>query len=144
MEVRFKGVRFKLITKVFLSLDINFKERTGQKTGLDWAKESWDNARVQINSALIVFTPCFNKSLCYFMITVNNFFDILKYFDFLNFHWYNSYLVFNFVTTFYIRKIKDEHRIFQTRNKEVGFSSQQHIQLLRCRYPTNFIALRPN
>ena len=131
MEVLNKGVRFKLVTRIFLPLDINFKERTRRKTVLDWGKESWDNARVQINSALIVFTPCFNKFLCYFTIAVNIFFDILKYFDFLNFHWCTSYLVFNFVTTFYIRKIKDEHRIFQTRNKEVGFSSQQHIQLLR-------------
>ena len=36
-----------------------------RKVGLNWTKESWDNAHVWINSALIVFTPCFNfESFC--------------------------------------------------------------------------------
>ena len=30
----------------------------------EWTKGSWDNARVQTNSALIVFTPCFNIVIC--------------------------------------------------------------------------------
>ena len=44
---------------------------------------------------------------------------------------------------FYIRKIKDEKRTMsQATNREDGFSSQQHFQLLWCLMPTNFIALR--
>ena len=40
-----------------------------------------------------------------------------------------QFLDFNFATTFYIRKIKDEHRIMsQVTNKEIGFSYQQHFQ----------------
>ena len=36
-----------------------------------------------------------------------------------------KFLDFNFETTFYIRKIKDERRIMpQATNKEVSFSSQ--------------------
>ena len=56
--------------------------------GLNCTKEIWDNARVQINSALIVFMPCFNiTSFCVIIrsIIIKNFFDILKLFDFLNF-----------------------------------------------------------
>ena len=42
-----------------------------------------------------------------------------------------QFLDLNFVTTFYIRKIKDEHKIMsQATNEEVRFSSQQHFQLL--------------
>ena len=34
---------------------------------------------------------------------------------------------------FYIRKIKDDHRVMsQATNKEVGFSSQQYFQLPQC------------
>ena len=54
-------------------------------------------------------------------------------------HWWKKFiqkekfLDFNFVTTFYIRKIKDEHRIMsQVTNKEAGFSSRQNFQLLQC------------
>ena len=55
------------------------------------------------------------------------FFDILKFYDFLNFYLrlVMYFLDFNFVTMFYIRKIKDGHRIMsQAINKEVDFSSQ--------------------
>ena len=46
---------------------------------------------------------------------------------------------------FYIRKVKDEHRIMsQAINKEAGFSSQQHFQLVWCLMPYKFIALRLN
>ena len=42
-----------------------------------------------------------------------------------------QFLDFNFVNMFYIRKIKDNQRIMpKATNKEVGFSSQQHFQLL--------------
>ena len=41
-------------------------------------------------------------------------------------------VILNFVTTFYIRNIKDEHIIMsQATNEEAGFSSQQHFKLLR-------------
>ena len=42
------------------------------------------------------------------------------------------FLDFNFVTMFYIRKIKDEHQIISlATNKEVGFSSEQHFSCPR-------------
>ena len=42
-----------------------------------------------------------------------------------------QFLDFNFVTKFYIRKIKNEHRIMsQATNKEVGFFSQDYFSLL--------------
>ena len=50
--------------EVFTLFDINIIKRTSPGNevaqGLDWTKESWDNAHVQINSALIIFMPCFN------------------------------------------------------------------------------------
>ena len=70
-------------------------------------KESQDNARVRINSVLILFVPCFNMgSFCaitrsiirnnFFnmgsfgaitrLTIINNFFDILSFFDFLDFY----------------------------------------------------------
>ena len=50
-----------------------------------------------------------------------------------------QFLDFNFLTTFYIIKIKDEHRIMsQAMNKEVGLSSQQHFQSLSCLMPLRF------
>ena len=43
-----------------------------------------------------------------------------------------QFLDFNFVTMFYIRKIKDEHQIISSAtNKEVGFSSEQHFSCAR-------------
>ena len=48
-------------------------------------KESWDDARVQISSALIVFMPCFNiGSFCAIIrsIIIKNFFDIFKFLNF--------------------------------------------------------------
>ena len=48
-------------------------------------------------------------------------------------------LDFNFVTTFYIRKTKNEHRIVSQATKKEGcFSSQQHFQVLRCLMPDRF------
>ena len=73
--------------------------------------ESWDNACVQINFVLIVM-PCFKiGSFCAIILSVitDNFFGSLKFFDLLK--TYISVLDFNLVTTFYIRKIKDENNV---------------------------------
>ena len=63
-EVLNEGIRFKLVSRVILLFDINTKVRRSPGNnvayGLNWMKESWDNAPVRINSALIVFTPCFS------------------------------------------------------------------------------------
>ena len=54
-----------------------------------------------------------------------------------------KFLGFNFAAMFYIRKIKDEHRIMsQATNKEIGFSSQQHFQLLQCLMPHRFYCIK--
>ena len=54
-----------------------------------------------------------------------------------------QFLDFNFVTMFYIRKIKDEHKVMsQAMNKELGFSSQQHFHLLRCLMPHKFHCIK--
>ena len=77
---------------------------------------------------LIVFIPCFNiGSFCAIIQQLQRFFliyiitkDVMQFLD------------FNFVTMFYIRKIKDEHRIISSAtNKEVGFSSEQHFSCAR-------------
>ena len=47
------------------------------------------------------------------------------------------------MTTFYFRKIKDEHRMSEATNKEVGFSdSQQHFQLLWYLMPHIFNSIK--
>ena len=68
-EVLNEELRFKLVSRVFLLFDINVKDRRNPGNevaqSLNWTKESWDNARAQINSALIDFTSCFNVgNLC--------------------------------------------------------------------------------
>ena len=79
-EVLNKDLRSELVfvSRVFLLFDINVKERSsGYEVvkGLNKTKERWDNARVRINSALIVFRPCFSKFLYYYTIIVKNFFE---------------------------------------------------------------------
>ena len=63
-EVLNKGARSKLVSRVFLLFGINVKERRSPENlvaeGLNWTKESQDNGRARINSALIVSTLCFN------------------------------------------------------------------------------------
>ena len=63
-EVLNESVMPKLVSRVFLTYGINVKERRSPRKevaqGLNWTKESWDNARVRMNWALIVLTPCFN------------------------------------------------------------------------------------
>ena len=58
----FNGGLERRVSRVFLIFGINVKERRSCKVvkSLNWKKESWDNAHVRINSALIVFTPCVN------------------------------------------------------------------------------------
>ena len=55
-EVLNEDVRSKLVSRVFLLFDINVKEKRslGNEVtrGLNWRKESRDNACVQINSVL--------------------------------------------------------------------------------------------
>ena len=102
-------------------------------------KQSWDNARVQRNSALFVRLVTTSK----FSVVL---YDNCKYFfDILNF--YKGFVIkfsdFNFVTTFNIRKIKDERRIMsQATGKEVGFSSQHHFQLLWYLLPHKFNCIK--
>ena len=44
---------------------------------------------------------------------------------------------------FYIRKIKDEHRIMsQAMENEVDFLSQQHFQLIWCLMPYRFHCIK--
>ena len=100
-----EGVRSKLVFRVSLLFDINIKERRspGNKVtwGLNWTKESWDNAHVQINSVLFL-RLVLTAEVSVLFILVNNFFEILKFFNFLNFYErvLMQFLDFNFVTTF--------------------------------------------
>ena len=54
-EVLNEGIRSKLVPRVFLLFHINVKVRRRPRNevtcGLNWTKESCDNARVRINSA---------------------------------------------------------------------------------------------
>ena len=63
-EVLNKRLRSKFFSRVFLLFYINVKVKRSPGNvvakGPNWTKESCDCARVQINSALIVFTPWFN------------------------------------------------------------------------------------
>ena len=67
MVVLNKGIRSKLFSRVFLLFHINVKVRRSPRNevalGLNWTKESCNKACVQINSALIVFTPWFDITI---------------------------------------------------------------------------------
>ena len=81
------------------------------------------------------------------------FFLYLKFFNFLNFYkrLVMQFLDFNFATTFYIRKTKDEHRIMSLVKKLRKLRTKNLISPLSyisCYFsvtcPTDFIALTLN
>ena len=63
-EVLNERIRSKLVSSIFLPLDNNVKVRRSPRNevaqGLNWIKESCNNAHVGINSVLSVFLPCLN------------------------------------------------------------------------------------
>ena len=101
-EVLNEGIRSKLMLVLFVLFSINAKQRRspGNKiaSGLNWTKESWDNASAHINSALIDFSFVLTSEVS--VLLCNNY---VKFYFFL--------------TTFYIRKTKYDYRIVSQATK---------------------------
>ena len=139
-EVLNEGVRSKPVSRVSLLFGITSNRGEAQETRLH---KVWTGPKkvgimhVWINSAFLFLRLVLTSEV--FVLLHDNykyFFDILEFFDFLN---------FNFVTMFYTRKIKDEHRImFQATSKETVSPLSNISDYFDVWCPTDFIALKRN